>query len=139
MIAAYIPPLSCQAFRVAQLKLETEERALATAAMLATARFPRRWAGPFRGGRNGTADDTAGDDSSTATSLTESIASFRALHAPLLTRAYDEVAEYLARGGTRRDQLLVDFARWRHSIPSAHLPLRLSARVLHDGYRHRYV
>ena len=74
-----------------------------------------------------------------ATSLTESIASFRELHAPLLRRAYSEVADYLARGGTRRDQLLVDYARWRHAVPSVHLPLRLRARVLHDGYRHRYV
>ena len=119
-----------EAFRVAQLQLEAEDAAFDTAALLATAGFPRRWAGPFGGAHR---------NASRRTSLTESVASFRNLRAPLLRAALGEVHGYLARGGTRRDQLLVDFARWRHQIPSLHLPLRLRARVLHDGYRHRYV
>ena len=68
----------------------------------------------------------------------ESVVSFRDVRAPLLRRAFEEVHQYLAAGGTRRDQLLVDFARWRHQLPSLHLPLRLRAKILHDGYRHRY-
>ena len=36
-----------EAFRVAQLQLESEEAAFGTAALLAAAGFPRRWAGPF--------------------------------------------------------------------------------------------
>ena len=52
------------------------------------------------------------------TSLTESITSFRNLRAPLLRAALEEVHGFLARGGTRRDQLLVDFARCCHKIPN---------------------
>ena len=119
-----------EAFRVAQLQLESEEAAFGTAALLAAAGFPRRWPGPFGATHR---------NASRRTSLTESIASFRNLRAPLLRAALAEVQGFLARGGTRRDQLLVDFARWRHQIPSLHLPVRLRARILHDGYRHRYV
>ena len=56
-----------------------------------------------------------------------------------LLRPRAQVHNYIAQGGTRRDQLLVEWARWRHALPSLHLPLRLHARVLHDGYRQRYV
>ena len=119
-----------EAFRVAQLQLESEEAAFGTAALLAAAGFPRRWPGPFGATHR---------NASRRTSLTESIASFRNLRAPLLRAALAEVQGFLALGGTRRDQLLVDFARWRHQIPSLHLPVRLPARILHDGYRHRYV
>ena len=119
-----------EAFRVAQLQLESEEAAFGTAALLAAAGFPRRWPGPFGATHR---------NASRRTSLTESIASFRNLRAPLLRAALAEVQGFLALGGTRRDQLLVDFARWRHQIPSLHLPVRLRARILHDGYCHRYV
>ena len=87
---------------MAQLQLETEEAAFGTAALLAASGFPRRWAGAFGGAHH---------NASRRTSLTESIASFRNLKAPLLRAALEEVHGFLAQGGTRRDQLLVDFAR----------------------------
>ena len=152
-----------EAFRVAQLQLESEEAAFGTAALLAAAGFPRSWPGPFGATHRNASRRTSLTESivltltltltvtvtltliltlaltSRRTSLTESIASFRNLRAPLLRAALAEVQGLLALGGTRRDQLLVDFARWRHQIPSLHLPVRLRARILHDGYRNRYV
>ena len=78
-----------EAFRVAQLQLDTEENALATAAALAAARFPRRWPGPFAGGV--AAPPAAAANASHQTSLTESVVSFRDLRAPLLRLALEEV------------------------------------------------
>ena len=71
-----------EAFRVAQLQLESEEAAFGTAALLAAAGFPRRWPGPFGATHR---------NASRRTSLTESIASFRNLRAPLLRAALAEV------------------------------------------------
>ena len=41
-----------------------------------------------------------------------------------------EVFDGMAAGRVRRDQLLQDFARWKHDVPSLHLPLRLRTREL---------
>ena len=54
-----------EAFRVAQLQLESEEAAFGTAALLAAAGFPRRWPGPFGATHR---------NASRRTSFTESIA-----------------------------------------------------------------
>ena len=106
-----------EAIRVAAQQLDTEENAFTTAARLAAAGFPRRWRGPWGG----------------ETSLTEGSVSFRDVRSTAARRALDEVYGLLEANWTRRDQLLTDFVRWRRGVPSLHLPLRMTVRLLHDA------
>lgn len=100
------------------MALETEVDAFGTAARMAAAGFPRHW-----GGNATPAEPRA--------TLTDGSVSFRDLRSRRLQAALAEVYAELRDGRTRRDQLLVDWARWRHGLPSRHVPLRLRTRVLH--------